>query len=290
MSSGKYLQLKQYLKALPDKLPISPPESRLNRLLNFMLDQDWVIDAGEEVAINQELEAALHDFLPRNDNGIFYIKEQGPGIEALADVLDYWLPKHPGSVILELWLKSAIKSAKKCILTHGRELPEFDPEPQNIQHAPKGKATVKSASSKQSTLNVTHQTTLFNLTAPSWQPKSSATSTKKLDMKALADTINPDYVDGAEPDDHREVADKSKKLACCLASKGCHTTWGWPGDRTRILKHAVACSYLAKMEGRDLVWQAIQELTRKEPGLVNKLMKNMGVAPAGQLVGITHQH
>ena len=122
MSSGKYLQLKQYLKALPDKLPLSPPESRLNRLLNFTLDEGWIIDAGEEAAINRELEAALHDFLPRNENGIFYIKERGPGIEALADVLEYWLPKHPGSVILELWLKSAIESAKKCLLTHGGEV------------------------------------------------------------------------------------------------------------------------------------------------------------------------
>ena len=46
------------------------------------------------------------------------------------------------------------------------------------------------------------------------------------------------------------------------------------------------------MEGGDLVQQAIQELARKEPDLVNKLMKNMGITPEvkcphDNLMGIT---
>jgi hypothetical protein len=118
MSTGKLKELKQYLKALPKALPISGPDARVNRLLNFGLDDDWVQDVGEEAAVNRELEVALHDYLPRNDAGLFFIKERGDGIEALADVLECWLTKYPDSAILQLWLKSGIESAKKCILTH----------------------------------------------------------------------------------------------------------------------------------------------------------------------------
>lgn len=149
----------------------------------------------------------------------------------------------------------------------------------------------------QSMLNATHQTTLFNLPASSLQPKSSVTSIKKLDTKTLGDSIHLNFVYGSESEHCREggckilpllqkisqpchpVADENKNFVCRFASKGCHTTGGWPCDRTHILKHVAACGYLVKMEGGDLVQQAIQELARKEPDLVNKLMKNMGIAP-----------
>jgi hypothetical protein len=92
MSTGKFKELKMYLKALPESLPISGPFSKINcdRLQEFVLDrdEDWVNDVGIEGAVNREIiEAALGDFLPQNNDGIFYIKERGPTIEALADVL-----------------------------------------------------------------------------------------------------------------------------------------------------------------------------------------------------------
>jgi hypothetical protein len=71
--------------------------------LNFSLDDEWVQDVGEEGAINREIEVALKEFLPRNDAGIFYITQRGKGIEALADVLEYWVTKHPESTILGLF-------------------------------------------------------------------------------------------------------------------------------------------------------------------------------------------
>ena len=89
MSSGKFKELKAYLKALPENLPVSGPTSKLNRLLEFVLDKDWVNDAGVEGAVNCEIKVALGDFLPQNNDGIFYIKERGLGIEALVDVLEY---------------------------------------------------------------------------------------------------------------------------------------------------------------------------------------------------------
>jgi hypothetical protein len=97
MSSGKFKELKIYLKALPKTLPVSTPMSKTNRLLGFVLDEDWVNDVGVEGAVNREIEAALGDFLPRNNDGIFYIKERGPAIEALADVLEHY--HGPGSTL-----------------------------------------------------------------------------------------------------------------------------------------------------------------------------------------------
>jgi hypothetical protein len=129
MSNGKFKELKTYLKALPETLPVSSPMSKLNRLLEFALDEDWVNDVGVEGAVNREIEAALGDFLPRNNDGIFYIKERGPAIEALADVLErYHGPgcKLSESRILKLWLDNAIASAKKCILTSGGKVSSVD--------------------------------------------------------------------------------------------------------------------------------------------------------------------
>jgi len=46
MSTGKLKELKQYLKALPKALPVLGPDARVNRLLIFGLDDDWVQDVG----------------------------------------------------------------------------------------------------------------------------------------------------------------------------------------------------------------------------------------------------
>jgi hypothetical protein len=47
-----------YLLALPQFIPISLEMSQYN-FNHFSPDQDWIYDAGEEAAINQELEIAL---------------------------------------------------------------------------------------------------------------------------------------------------------------------------------------------------------------------------------------
>jgi len=97
MSSGKFKELKAYLKALPEILPVSSPTSKLYRLLDFTLDEEWLNDVGIEGAVNREIEAALGDFLPRNNDGIFYIKERGPAIEELAEVLERYHGPHSTS-------------------------------------------------------------------------------------------------------------------------------------------------------------------------------------------------
>lgn len=125
MSFAKIQYLKACLQALPDTLPLANTQSPVNQLLNFSLDADWIEDIGEEGAVNRQLEAALNEYMPGNDAGIFFIKHRGPALVALADVLEFWLEKYLGSVILQLWLENATESAQKCIGQHGGQV-SFD--------------------------------------------------------------------------------------------------------------------------------------------------------------------
>jgi hypothetical protein len=87
MSSGKFKQLKLYLQALPEALPLvdtADEDAKINRLFTFSIDEEWAQDVGKEGAVNREIEVVLQQFLPRNDAGIFYITQRGKGIEELA--------------------------------------------------------------------------------------------------------------------------------------------------------------------------------------------------------------
>ena len=237
MSSGKFKELKIYLKALPETLPISTPFSKLIRLQNFVLDDDWVKDIGIEGAVNREIEAALGDFLPRNNDGIFYIKERGPAIEALADVLEHYHGPGcmlSGSPILKLWLDNAIASAKKCILTHGGKVSSIYSHRINC-----GRLTV---SVKLPTLT-TDSEKLSKTSSLAAKSASGSAKTKqsvsKLDTKELEDTEDSAYSSEEESDDDRRGGRKilgllkevskpchrkgeTKKMARCLGSKGKH--------------------------------------------------------------------
>ncbi|KAI9449559.1 hypothetical protein F5148DRAFT_1247127 [Russula earlei] len=249
--AGKFEQLKLYLKALPEALPlvdIANQDAKINRLLMFSIDKEWVQDVGEEGAVNQEIEVTLQQFLPRNDAGIFYITQRGKGIEELATVLEYWVTKLPGSTILQSWLKSSINSAEKCILKYGGKVsfPSVDNAPGPSRTAPPPKNVF--AKSKDPAQRGC-QTTLNGSAAATFH-KSIRKDHKKPDTKALHDTEDSDYITDDESDDGckggkkifplllrisrpcHAIADPQKKMARCIASKGCRTTWGWPHDKT----------------------------------------------------------
>jgi len=193
MSSGKFKELKTYLKALPETLPVSDPTSNLNRLLAFALDEEWVNDVGEEGAVNRAIEVALGNFLPRNSDGIFFIKERGPAIEALADVLEHY--HGPGrmlseSPILKLWLDNAIASATKCILSHGGKVCSIDSHRMRLTkfcQASKYSGS-SSAKAKAKTSTSGHQTKLLE---------------SKLATKVLEETDDDAYSSEEESEDDR---------------------------------------------------------------------------------------
>ncbi|KAI9432159.1 hypothetical protein F5148DRAFT_1270460 [Russula earlei] len=223
----------------------------------FSIDEEWVQDVGEEGAVNREIE----------------------GIKELATVLEYWVTKLPGSTILQSWLKSSIDSAEKCILKYGGKVsfPSVDNAPGLSRTAPPPKNVF--AKSKDPAQRGC-QTTLDGSAAATFH-KSIRKDHKKPDTKALHDTEDSDYITDDESDNGckggkkifplllrisrpcHAIADPQKKMAWCIASKGCRTTWGWPHDKMRILKHAMHCGYLAKMEGGALVRAAVEELARK---------------------------
>ncbi|KJA16151.1 hypothetical protein HYPSUDRAFT_71581 [Hypholoma sublateritium FD-334 SS-4] len=250
MSASKLKYLKACLEALPDSLPIADESFPVSQLLHFSLDPDWVQDIGEEMAINRQLEAALNEYLPRNDAGIFFIKHRGPALVALADVLGFWLEKYPKSVILQLWLKNAADSAHKCI------------------------------------------------TQPSKSNAGCSDVGKKTATKVLVGTKDPKYSSDDESEDDRaggrttfplllkiskicHLRGESRKRVRCLASKGCLTTWATPRDKTRILKHAMGCGYLAKIDS-SLVEDAMLAMSKKHPHLVDQLKKKVGMGSGGK--------
>lgn len=53
-------------------------------------------------------------------------------------------------------------------------------------------------------------------------------------------------------------------------------TWGLPRDRTRVLNHAAQCGYLAAIN-KDLVQEAVEELARKTPGIMDYLNSKVGI-------------
>jgi len=61
-TKAKIQVVKHYINALPKSLPVSNPSSSLNQLLYFSLDQEWVLEIGEEHAVNRSLEIAMQDF------------------------------------------------------------------------------------------------------------------------------------------------------------------------------------------------------------------------------------
>ncbi|KAG6874765.1 hypothetical protein C0992_006641, partial [Termitomyces sp. T32_za158] len=285
MSSAKIRQLKSYLRALPPDLELVNPkdtEAKVNRLLDFGLDEEWIQDVGEEGAVNREIEVALQKFLPRNDSGIFFITQRGKGVEALADVLEYWVDKLPDSIVLQSWLQSSIDSARKCIQSHGQEVCSSLYSIRRLQNLDGQLPTVLEASTKTKE-TMPHQTTLDGSTHYREQLQKTKVY-KKPETKVLNSQEDPNYIDTDESDDERKggrkifpllkkitrpchaVNDQTKKIVRCVASKGCRTSWGWPRDKTRILKHAMSCGYLANIAGgAELVQDAIEELARKQP-------------------------
>ena len=90
MSSEKFGEVKTYLTALPETLLLPSGGTKINRLLNFSLDETWVSNAGVDLEQALNWEIALGKFLPRNDGGVFFMKERGEVVEALADILEMY--------------------------------------------------------------------------------------------------------------------------------------------------------------------------------------------------------
>ena len=110
-------KLRLYLSHLPATLPCQPSDSANNFKL-FAPDTEWAADIGLEGAVNRQLEVVLGS----RAHGPIQLKERGPGVVALADVLEQYLKELPGSVILEKWLADMIGSAVSAYESAGLQV------------------------------------------------------------------------------------------------------------------------------------------------------------------------
>jgi hypothetical protein len=117
-------------------------------------------------------------------------------------------------------------------------------------------------------------------------------SVKKPDTKKLVDTSDPSFDSASEGEDDRTGGRKidplllkiskpclnsdGKKISRCAGSAGCKTTWTWPRNKARILKHAMNCGYLAAIDA-SLTTGALEELAKKDPTLLPRLNEQFGL-------------
>ncbi|KAJ7237403.1 hypothetical protein C8J57DRAFT_1568538 [Mycena rebaudengoi] len=256
--------LRLYLESLPDALPQEGPDDAINKLLAFDLDPEWIDSIGEEMSVNRGIENAL-----------------------LADVLHFWLDKYPDAQNLKRYLVNATDSAADVILAHNEQLPIL---PATLVPVATGKPTKpakKGIGGK--------QTTLTGVTVKEKKKKKGdPPPVKKPDTKILIDTSDPAYTSESESEDERTGGRKllpllrsisrpckgtdGKKIVRCLASAGCKMTWAWPRSKSRILKHAMSCAYLAAVDGGAMVKEVIVELAKANPELLETQNERFGLA------------
>lgn len=103
--------LRVLLKRLPSSLPCPSASQSAYGFHEFGISDEEVDDYGSAVgAVNRQLEVRLGPCTGRGNT--FELKERGPGIEALADVLDRYLEAHPGDILLQKWTEDACRAAE----------------------------------------------------------------------------------------------------------------------------------------------------------------------------------
>lgn len=113
--SGSLNRLSFYLKHLPDTHPINnrpKPDFR-----SFFPDFATYDD---DEAVNRELEINLGPRTGENDT--FTLHERGPGIEALAEVLQQYLEEFPTSFLLRKWLDDSLRAVEVSFRKAGLSL------------------------------------------------------------------------------------------------------------------------------------------------------------------------
>ncbi|KAI6138645.1 hypothetical protein BKA82DRAFT_934275 [Pisolithus tinctorius] len=162
-------------------------------------------------------------------------REQGQGLEAVADVLKQYITQlashaDPEVMLLIKWLDDLISAAENTFKLTNIPLPQGNSAP----------------------------------TGPSKHAKTSQKATKQ-DTKNLGETTDPNYEDLPEIKDMRkgsvqlhplllEGSQMCKKITSgesadtilvrCIGSKGCGQTWAMPQSKQHIMGHLVKCGFV----------------------------------------------
>ncbi|KAG1846510.1 hypothetical protein C8R48DRAFT_677837 [Suillus tomentosus] len=207
-------ELRQYLKVLPSNIPV--PKESMYHFSNFSPDLDWTADFREAAAVNRELEVRFG-----SRAGGLKIVERGPETEAVVDVLETWIKKYPGNVLLEnqqYFLNVKADSTKHKPVNVNNNQPEKRNKVQKLN---------------------THILSTFDndwyLTAD--EGKDAWKGGAKM-HPLLRKIVKPCHL-ASNP--------TATKIVWCIASCGCNVTWAWPRARQCIMKHAAhECPSMAK--------------------------------------------
>ena len=111
MPSPSINRLRVLLEHLPDSIPYKSLVQSRYAFHHLGLDDEWIASEGVESAVNRALEVTRG---PRTGPGdTFIIEERGPGLTALADVLEVYLGKFPDNFLLQKWLEDACRAAEQ---------------------------------------------------------------------------------------------------------------------------------------------------------------------------------
>lgn len=114
----KLAYLRLLLHRLPDSVPFCNADSTI---YNFSVSEEDVADFGDEnSAVNRVLEITFRD--RSKTDGIIPIKEKGPGILEVVDVLRRCLTTDPKDARSTLWLENLTKSAEEVYKSAGTEV------------------------------------------------------------------------------------------------------------------------------------------------------------------------
>ncbi|RPD52677.1 hypothetical protein L226DRAFT_474064 [Lentinus tigrinus ALCF2SS1-7] len=112
--------LRHLLRSLPHNLPFKDCAASAYRFQHLDLDREWIESEGIEAAANRALEVRLG---PRTGpRETFIIKERGPGLEALADVLEVHIGKFPNDICFRKWLEDACRAAENTFTDANEEV------------------------------------------------------------------------------------------------------------------------------------------------------------------------
>ncbi|KAI8990589.1 ribonuclease H-like domain-containing protein [Trametes punicea] len=120
LSTISYLRV--LLAGLPSTLPYKSGAESTYKFQDFGISDEEIEDLGLAGALNHELEVRLGDRTKRGDT--FEIKERGPGIEALAEVLQHYQEMLPEDVLLSKWISDACRAAELLYKDAGIPLTE----------------------------------------------------------------------------------------------------------------------------------------------------------------------
>ncbi|KAG1848086.1 hypothetical protein DFJ58DRAFT_796836 [Suillus subalutaceus] len=225
------VELRQCLKALPTDIPVPPATESKYKFSDFSPDAEWTIDIGEAGAVNRGFGNRV--------NGLKLV-EQGPETEAIVDVLETWIEKCPGDIILEKWVHGILEAAQSVILAAGKALPKYlhqsndDPDIELVS-SPIKKAK---ASKKKKIKIVESDVSVMHLYTDAEHKSAKGKGGAKVDP--LMDLLSVNTYLKSNP--------KKMIVRCSGAEYGCATTWAAPRWKTRVFGHALQCGKLDKID------------------------------------------